>query len=153
VQIDLIIRKESAPSPYTITCDLTERLVFGRSIGSPVNFAGSDISREHFALQARNGQVWVQDLSSNGTFINGEPVAQRKSQKLTEGDVISVPGYEIELGWRLPIVSAPEPQQSTISPQVGKAVSRWSGSFTLWEMIVIAAAIASFLLIVYYLTS
>ncbi|HEX4772177.1 MAG TPA: FHA domain-containing protein [Bryobacteraceae bacterium] len=153
MQIDLIIRKESEPGPYTITCDLAERLVFGRSIGSPVNFAGSDISREHFALQARNGQVWVQDLSSNGTFINGEPVAQRKPKKLSEGDVITVPGYEIELGRRLPIISAPKPQQSTIPPQIGKAASRWSGSFTPWEIIVIAAAIASFILIVYYLTS
>lgn len=150
MQIDLIIREESDPNPYTITCDLAERLVFGRSIGSPISLAGSDISREHFALLSRNGQVCVQDLSSNGTFVNGKPVSQKKSQKLSEGDVISVPGYEIELGRRLPIASAHEPEHFTVPPQVEKAISRWSESFTLWEMIVIAAAIASFVLIIYY---
>lgn len=152
MQIDLIIRKEGDPNPYTITCDLAERLVFGRSIGSPVNLAGSEISREHFALFSRNGQICVQDLSSNGTFVNGNPVAQRKPQKLSEGDVISVPGYEIELGGRPPLGSAYEPQHFTVPSQVKKVVSRWSESLTLWEIIVIAAAIATFVLIIYYVT-
>ncbi|MBV8572601.1 MAG: FHA domain-containing protein [Acidobacteriaceae bacterium] len=152
MQIDLIIRKESDPNPFTITCDVAERLVFGRSIGSPVNFAGVDISREHFALVSRNGQICVQDLSSNGTFVNGKPVAQRKLQKLSEGDVISVPGYEIELGSRLPLASAREPPHFPVPAPVEKVVIRWRESLTFWEMIVIAAAIASFVLIIYYFT-
>lgn len=152
MQIDLIIRKESDPNPFTITCDLAERLVFGRSIGSPVNLAGSEISREHFALLARNGQVCVQDLSSNGTFVNGKPAAQKKPQKLSDGDVISVPGYEIQVGGRPPIASAREPQHTPVYAEVEKVGSRWGKSFTLWEMIVIAAAIASFALIIYYVT-
>ncbi len=152
MQIDLIIREESDPNPYTITCDLAERLIFGRGIGSPINLAGSEISREHFALLSRNGQICVQDLSSNGTFVNGKPVAQKKPQKLSEGDVISVPGYKFELGGRLRIASAHEPQHFTVSPHVEKAVSRWSESFTFWEMIVIAAAITSFVVIIYYVT-
>lgn len=151
MQIDLTIRKESDSSPYSITCDLAERLVFGRSIDSPVNFAGSDISREHFALLARNGHICVQDLSSNGTLVNGKPVAQKKPQKVSEGDVISVPGYEIELGGWLPITSV-EPRHSKLSSQVEKVVSGSSGLFTLWETIVIVAAIASFVLIVYYVS-
>jgi hypothetical protein len=153
VQIDLTIRDESDSSPYTITCDLAERVVFGRGIGSPVNFAGSDISREHFALLARNGQIWVQDLSSNGTFINGKPAAQRKPQRISQGDVISVPGYEIELGLPLPIAAMPKPQPSAAPPHTEAPAPRWAQSFTLWEIIVVAAAIASFVLIVYYLAS
>ncbi len=152
MQIDLIISEESDPNPYTITCDLAERLIFGRNIGSPINLAGSEISREHFALLSRNGKICVQDLSSNGTFVNGKPVAQKKPQKVSEGDVISVPGYKIELGGRLPIPPARESQDFTVPPQVEKAVSRWTESFTLWEMIVIAASIASFVLIIYYVT-
>ena len=152
MQIDLIIRKESDPNPYTITCDVAERLVFGRSIGSPVSFAGSEISREHFALVSRNGQICVQDLSSNGTLVNGKPVAQKKLQKVGEGDVISVPGYEIEVAGRLPPASADEPPDFTAPPQLEKPVSRWIASFSVWEIIVIAAAIASFALIIYYVT-
>lgn len=153
MQIDLIIRKESDPNSYTITCDLAERLVFGRSIASPVNLAGTEISREHFALFARNGEIRVQDLSSNGTIVNGKPVPQKRPQKVSAGDIISVPGYEIQLSRRPPTAPAYEPQRFAVSPpQIEKAVSSWSESFTFWEIIVIAAAIASFVLVIYYVS-
>lgn len=152
MQIDLIIRKESDPNSYTITCDLAERLVFGRSITSPVNLAGSEISREHFALFSRNGEICVQDLSSNGTIVNGKPVPQKRPQKLTAGDVISVPGYQIQVSKRPPLAPVYEPQRFAVSPRLEKAVSRWSESFTFWEIIVIAAAVASLALIIYYVT-
>jgi len=151
VQIDLVIRKENDPDSYTITCDLAERLVFGRSIVSPVNLAGSEISREHFALFSRHGEICIQDLSSNGTVVNGKPVPQQKSQKLNEGDVISVPGYEIEVAKRLSMTRAQ--QDHNDSPhQPENALSGSRELFSLWEMIVVAAAIASFILIVYYFT-
>ena len=149
MQIDLIVKKESDPNSYTITCDLAERLVFGRSIGSPVNLAGSEISREHFALISRNGQICVQDLSSNGTLVNGKPVMQKKPQRLSEGDVISVPGYEIELGRRPPIATAPRPRHVTAAPQAKKDRFRRDTLLTAWEIIVIVAAIATFALIIY----
>lgn len=152
MQIDLIIRKESDPDSYSITCDLAERLVFGRSIVSPVNLTGSDISREHFALFSRNGEICVQDLSSNGTVVNGKPVPHKKPQRLREGDIISVPGYEIELGRRLPVSPIQQHQQSVVPPQSEETLFRWAESFTIWEMIVIAAAIGSFVLILYYVT-
>ncbi len=153
MQIDLIIRKQSDPGSYTITCDLAQRLVFGRSIASPINLTGSEISREHFALFSRNGEICVQNLSSNGTIVNGKPVPQKKPRKLTEGDVISVPGYEIELE-RPPSISAVHRRErSVVSTQPEKAPFPWSESFTLWEMIVIAAAIGSLALILYYVTS
>ena len=152
VQIDLIIRKESDPNPYTITCDLAERLVFGRSVVSPVNLAGPEISREHFALFSRNGGICVQNLSSNGTIVNGKAVPQKKPQKLSAGDVIYVPGYQIELSRRPPIAAVYEPQRFAVSAPPEEEASRWSESFTFWEVVVIAAAIASFALIIYYVT-
>ena len=150
MEIDLIIRKESDPNSYTITCDLAERKVFGRSIVSPVNLAGSEISREHFALFSRNGEICVQDLSSNGTIVNGKPLPQKRLQKLTAGDVISVPGYDIRLSKRPPVAPVYEPQRFAISPQPAKSVFRWSETLTVWEIVVIGAAVASFALIVSY---
>ena len=152
MQIDLIVRKERDPSPYSITCDLAERLVFGRSIGSPVNLSGTEISREHFALVYRDGQVCVQDLSSNGTFINGKPVTQKKIQKLVQGDVISVPGYQIEIGGRPPMVKVRNSHRPENLAEAEKPVSGWRQPFTPWEIIVIAAALASFALSIYYVT-
>ncbi len=112
MQVDLIIRKQSDSNAYTITCDLAERLVFGRTLGSPVNLSGSEISREHFALFCRKGEICVEDLSSNGTIVNGKPVPQKKAQKVSSGDVISVPGYEIEVGKR--ILPAANPHQHVV---------------------------------------
>lgn len=152
MQIDLIIRKESDPNAYRIACDLAERLVFGRNIVSPVNLAGSEISREHFALFSRNGEICVQDLSSNGTVVNGKPVPQNKPQRLSDGDVISVPGYEIELARRVHVSPIQQPQRSVLSSQSGQTLFRWAESFTIWEMIVSAAVIGSFVLILYYVT-
>jgi FHA domain-containing protein len=148
VQIDLVIRKQSDPDSYTISCDLAERLVFGRNIVSPVNLAGSEISREHFALFSRHGDICIQDLSSNGTVVNGKPVPQQKSQKLSEGDVISVPGYEIEVARRVSVAPAQEPPK--IVPPSEKDVTGAADRFTAWEIMVIAAAMASFALIIYY---
>lgn len=149
MQVDLIIRKQNDSNAYTITCDLAERLVFGRSIGSPVNLAGTEISREHFALFFRKGEICVEDLSSNGTVVNGKPVVQKKAQKISSGDVISVPGYEIEV--RKPVLAPLNPRQhALVSPPLEKAVSHFWESFTVWEIIVIAAAIGSFALIIFY---
>ena len=149
MQIDLVIRKQSDSDSYTITCDLAERVVFGRNIVSPVNLAGSEISREHFALFSRNGEICIQDLSSNGTAVNGKPVPQQKPQKLGQGDVISVPGYDIEVGRPLPIPPPPQPQNSVPPPPESAGLSAVE-PFTFWEILVVVAAIASFLLIVYY---
>ena len=151
MQIDLTIRKETDPNFYTITCDVDDRVVFGRNIGSPVNLDGSGISREHFVLLSRNGEICVQDLSSNGTVVNGKRVAQNKPQKLSRGDIIYVPGYEIELGKRLATPLATGPERIVVSPQREETLSRWLESFTVWEIIVTVAAIASFFLVVYYI--
>lgn len=152
MQIDLIVRNERDPNAYSITCDLADRLVFGRGIGSPVNLSGTEISREHFALLYRDGQICVQDLSSNGTFINGKPVTQKKAQKLIQGDVISVPGYQIEIGGRPSVVQVRNSQRSENFAEAENPASAWRQSYTPWEIIVIAAAVASFALIIYYVT-
>jgi hypothetical protein len=147
VQVDLVIRKQGNSGAYTITCDLAERQVFGRSIVSPVNLEGFDISREHFALFLRHGDICIQDLSSNGTVVNGEPVPLQKPQKLSTGDVISVPGYEIEVA-RRPSGQANRRPQGFVTPVPSRPSA---GSFTIWEIVVIAAAIGSFVLILFYL--
>ena len=110
------------------------------------------VSRLHAELTiADDGSYYLTDCgSSNGTFVNGKSLTQKRQQTLREGDVISVPGYEIELGAGLPIASAHQSQHLKASPQIETTVTGWSRSFTVWEMVVIAAAIASFALILYY---
>lgn len=125
-------------------------MVFGRNMTSPAHFEGSEISREHFALFSRHGAVYVQNLSSNGTLINGESAPQSRPKKLNEGDVIIVPGYEIELEKH----PSPPPLPKSADPWSAKpARADRPGSLTAWELMVVAAAIGSFILIVYYVIS
>src|SRR6266536_1259182 len=63
-------------------------LVFGREAGSDVVVPGKDVSRRHAEiLKASQGYLLV-DSSTNGTFVNEEPV---KGQRLlARGDVIRI---------------------------------------------------------------
>lgn len=58
------------------TIDITvNRSVVGRSSAADVHLPDDDISRQHALVWREAGTVWIADLgSSNGTFINGEPV-------------------------------------------------------------------------------
>jgi pSer/pThr/pTyr-binding forkhead associated (FHA) protein len=151
VRINLTIRRKGDPHSYTVPCELTDRIVFGRTIVSPAQFEGSEISREHFALFLRQDSVYIEDLSANGTLVNDKPVPQGRSPKLGSGDVIGIPGYEIDLD--LPQEASEFVQGKPAAPApaiVGKRLSPLVGSFSFWELTIIGSAIASFTLILYY---
>ncbi len=64
------------------------RLVIGRLHGCDVCLADANVSRRHAELAAAGGTWSVRDLdSTNGTFVNGKPVAETP---LADGDVIEV---------------------------------------------------------------
>jgi pSer/pThr/pTyr-binding forkhead associated (FHA) protein len=46
------------------------------------------VSRRHTRLQVHDAVIRVQDLSTNGTFCNDEPVQQSKEIDLNSGDVV-----------------------------------------------------------------
>jgi hypothetical protein len=61
------------------------RSVVGRSATADVHLPGDDISRQHALIWRESGALWIADLgSSNGTLINGEPVAD--AIDLIDGD-------------------------------------------------------------------
>jgi hypothetical protein len=79
----------------------SEPLVVGRMPGGPRAIAVSGslagVSRTHCVLIAGGGDAVLEDLSSYGTFVNGERVERRA--RLAVGDRIRVgtPGVELEL--------------------------------------------------------
>ncbi|MBT9584998.1 FHA domain-containing protein [bacterium] len=50
------------------------RFQMGRHKDCQVPLEGDLVSRNHCQGEVRNGQLWVQDTSSNGTFVNGEQI-------------------------------------------------------------------------------
>jgi len=55
------------------------------------------ISGLHARIQARAGQIWLTDLSRNGTYLNGapDPIPTRKPVELHDGDRIGIGPYEV----------------------------------------------------------
>jgi hypothetical protein len=63
------------------------RSLVGRSADADVRVAGDTVSRIHALIWQEAGAAWVADLeSSNGTFLNGERLAEPAS--IVEGDIL-----------------------------------------------------------------
>ncbi len=63
-------------------------LVFGRDAGSDVVVTGNEVSRRHAEIQATPEGYVLNDLSVNGTYVNGERVGRQ--QLLARADVIRI---------------------------------------------------------------
>src|SRR6185437_14364292 len=70
---------------YTITGDT---LVFGRDAGSDVVVGGTDVSRRHAEIEATPDGYVLNDLSVNGTYVNGERIGRQ--HLLARADVIRI---------------------------------------------------------------
>ncbi len=67
-----------------------ERLEVGRVEGK-LKINDSQASSRHFALFARDGGLWIEDLGSrNGTTLNEEPLASQKPREVHPGDTIGL---------------------------------------------------------------
>ena len=57
------------------------------------------LSKRHCMLAYRSGSWQIADLSTNGTFLNGEaePIGQAQPRDLRDGDRLRLGAYEIEL--------------------------------------------------------
>lgn len=77
------------PPQPPVQLDPQEPLVLGRSRSCGLRLGGGDASRRHAEIVSEGGGFAVRDLgSTNGTFVNGEPVEQRALQ----------PGDRIQIG-------------------------------------------------------
>jgi len=68
-------------------------MTIGRGLNNDIILEDARVSRNHAQLRYRSRRFWLTDLgSTNGTFINGEPVTERA---LRDGDVVSLGGLEL----------------------------------------------------------
>lgn len=70
----------------------------GRSPDCDVTIADDRVSRRHAHMERRDGR-WtvVDDGSSNGTNVNGEPIPARSERAVDVGDVISVGPFQLHV--------------------------------------------------------
>ncbi|MEO8291258.1 MAG: FHA domain-containing protein [Gaiellaceae bacterium] len=76
---------DAGPVPVTI----------GRSSDNTIALDGDDFASGHHArIESQRDGVWILDLgSTNGTFVNGEPVNGRR--QLREGDIVQIGDTEL----------------------------------------------------------
>src|SRR5262245_63433287 len=72
--------------------------VLGRQPDSPIYLESLAVSRQHARISCHDGTYYIEDLgSSNGTYLNGKPIAPRSPQTLTEQDTLQVGPYVLAL--------------------------------------------------------
>ena len=156
MRVQLLITRNSDSDFQAVTCDLDSRLVLGRDLASPAHLEGVGVSRDHFALVPQAGNLLVEDLSSNGTFVNGARLPARSPLQLKRGDVIEIPGYKIEMNWgsgQSEEAVVPQPVVSSAANKLRLPLSlqEFLASLTVWELLLIALVLCSLILIVTYL--
>ncbi len=83
---DWMLRCESGPLSGKLF-PLSERTVIGRALSCDISIPEGGLSREHAELLVESNQLLVRDLeSSNGTFHNGDRVAEARP---AHGDLIA----------------------------------------------------------------
>ncbi len=86
--------------------------VIGRSVDADVQLQGPNISRQHARVfRDAMGQWMIRDLESrNGTFLNGQRVAERS---LIVGDVFRIGGYRLQVKSDTPTDSPATPTMTS----------------------------------------
>lgn len=96
---------------YTISGDT---LVFGRDASADVVITGTEVSRRHAEIEATPEGYVLNDLSVNGTSVNGERVGRQ--HLLARADVIRIGHDEFRFYADAPAAAEPRPRRSV--PQV-----------------------------------
>src|SRR4030095_11872531 len=86
MQVQLVVKSSSEPTPRDYIFRMKERVVLGRSPESAVPLEGTAISREHLVLELNGDKVYATDLSNNGTWVNGNRLKREEPIQLSSGD-------------------------------------------------------------------
>ena len=86
---DLLLAATDRSRPDIVGDAGTDSILVGRGPDADVRIPDRTVSRAHCLLFRRGGHWHIDDLSSsNGTFVNGEPVTGPK--RLVDGDLVAI---------------------------------------------------------------
>jgi pSer/pThr/pTyr-binding forkhead associated (FHA) protein len=152
VELVISARSEKNGDLTSARIDLGGGVTLGRGPESPLLLDAPGMSRDHLRLHLEEDELFVTDLSSNGTWLNSARLRRDKPELLTAADSIKIPGFEIRI--ELPNapaqfspMTAPEPERSR-GPLA--SVRTFAGSFSRLEKFLITLALASLFLVIAY---
>lgn len=97
MQVQLIVRNKINGESTPCVLILNEKVTIGRHLGSPIAVQSEGVSRHHFSLVIQGEDLLVEDLSTNGTSLNGVSLLSKKTALVKKGDVLDIPGYEFDV--------------------------------------------------------
>lgn len=116
VSTSLLTQRVTAPDRLPLVLELTphivikgleegvtqtfdeDRITIGRRPGNQVVLEADNISRQHAAIERREGQYYVHDLgSANGVFLNEQ---RTELAALNEGDCVRIGNFTFTVGQR-----------------------------------------------------
>jgi predicted component of type VI protein secretion system len=171
MEILLSIRSKADSSTREVKSEIAEGLVIGRGVEKGVLLEGPDLSREHVVITAEGDDLFVTDLSSNGTWLNGNRLTRAERSRVREGDLIEVPGYVLTFKLAAQPEEIPAAPVLQMSPPAGDAdlrpepppappksgllspVFHFVGSFTFLEKFSALVALAGLSLLFSYFGS
>lgn len=96
--ISLEILSGSLSEGEIIKATIFKSMIVGRASFCDLSLEDSRLSRQHFALEHKEGNVYITDLqTTNGTFVNG--VWIHNEHKLENEDVIVAGSLKMKISW------------------------------------------------------
>ena len=95
MEILVSIRNKADSSTREVKSTIGDGLVIGRGAEQGVLLDGPDLSREHLVVTTDGVDIYVADLSSNGTWLNGNRLKRSVKTRVTDEDLIEIPGYAL----------------------------------------------------------
>ena len=163
MDVILKVRSKADEAVRNVRHPLSGRMILGRGPDSAVPLDAPGISREHLEVRLENSALLLTDLSSNGTWLNGARMPQRRKCKTSEGDLVELPGYEIQV--QLAAAPLPPPGSrslpesgATVAPPrasaaAGKRAPSLAASVSGLEVFLLLVVLMSAALLIFYLTS
>lgn len=94
--------------PQSITLD-QPRVVIGRGAHVDVRLPSRSVSEQHALVRVDGPDVSILDEgSTNGTRVNGAPVARGRRKSLRDGDEIGVGDYTVKVSFVIALADPPE---------------------------------------------
>jgi len=165
VDIILKVKSKADQAVRSVRHPLNGRMILGRGPDSAVPLDAPGISREHLEVRLENSALLLTDLSSNGTWLNGARMPQRRKCKTSDGDLVELPGYEIRLQLVADPPPQPQPKPRTLpesgvndaprpaSASKGKRAPSMMASVSALDLFLLIVVLMSAALLIFYLTS
>ena len=147
----LNVRSKADNSVQESKVPLNNRIVLGRGPDCAVLLDGQGISREHLAVESEDSAIFITDVSSNGTWLNGKRLLQNGRSRVQAGDLVEVPGYEMRFHVAGgDVLQDPLPASGEVKSLTASSVST---SLNWLEKFAILVSLLSVALLLFYLYS